>query len=107
MRDGWTALGRKHGVPAIAPGHAALLSLSFDHPQAAALGTLVTARMLDHGFLSGSGFYPSLAHEPRHVQACLAALDEVFVELADAIACNDVQSRLPGGVRHTGFARLT
>jgi glutamate-1-semialdehyde 2,1-aminomutase len=107
MREGWTALGKKHGVPAIATGHAALLSLSFDHQQAAALGTLVTARILEHGFLLGSGFYPSLAHAPRHVQACLTALDPVFAELADAIARNDVQSRLPGGVRHTGFARLT
>jgi glutamate-1-semialdehyde 2,1-aminomutase len=107
MREGWFALGNQHGVPAKTSGHAALLSLAFDHPQAAALGTLTTVRMLDHGFLLGGGFYPSLAHQPRHVEACLAALDEVFAELADAIRCDDIESRLPGGVRHQGFARLT
>ncbi|MEX2112564.1 MAG: aminotransferase class III-fold pyridoxal phosphate-dependent enzyme [Pirellulales bacterium] len=107
IRAGWLALGHEHGVPALASGHAALLSLSFDHPQAAALSTLVSVRMLARGYLFGGGFYPSLAHQPRHVDACLAALDEVFGELAAAIRRNDVESRLPGGVRHTGFARLT
>ncbi len=107
MREGWLALGRQHGVPSKTTGHAALLSLAFDHPQAAALGTLTTVEMLDRGFLLGSGFYPSLAHQPRHVEACLAALDEVFALLADTIRRNDIESRLPGGVRHQGFARLT
>ena len=61
-------------MPARATGHPALLSLAFEHPQAAALGTLVTTRMLDRGFLVGGGFYPSLAHEDWHVDACLDAL---------------------------------
>jgi glutamate-1-semialdehyde 2,1-aminomutase len=107
FRDGWLALGEKHGVPSRASGHAALLSLGFEDANAAALGTLVTVRMLERGFLVGGGFYPSLAHEPRHVDACLAALDGVFAELADAIAANDVAPRLPRGVRHSGFSRLT
>ncbi len=104
--EGWRQLGRRHGVPSRATGHPAILSLGFDHPNAAALGTLATTRMLDHGFLVGGSFYPSMAHELRHVDACLAGLDEVFVELAEAIRRDDVESRLPGGVRHTGFARL-
>ncbi|HEX4145755.1 MAG TPA: aminotransferase class III-fold pyridoxal phosphate-dependent enzyme [Pirellulales bacterium] len=106
MRAGWQSLGRKHGVPVKMGGHPAILSLGFDHPDAAALGTLVTTRMLDHGFLTGGGFYPSLAHEPRHVEAYLAAADNVFAEVAEAIHRGDVQSRLEGRVRHTGFARL-
>ncbi|MBS0210128.1 MAG: aminotransferase class III-fold pyridoxal phosphate-dependent enzyme [Planctomycetes bacterium] len=107
MRAGWLKLGREHGVPVKVTGHPAILSLGFDHENAAALGTLVTVRMLDHGFLTGGGFYPSLAHEARHVDAYLTALDGVFAELAEALRRNDVQSRLEGRVRHTGFARLT
>jgi glutamate-1-semialdehyde 2,1-aminomutase len=107
MRDGWHRLGEAHGVPARASGHPALLGLSFDHPEAAALGTLYTTRMLERGFLAGAGFYPCLAHEPRHVEATLAAADDVFAELAEAIERGDVASRLKGAVRHTGFARLT
>lgn len=107
FRDGWRRLGEAHGVPASCTGHPAFLSLSFDHPDAAALATLYTTRMLARGFLAGVGFYPSLAHEPRHVAACLEAVDEVFAELAEAIRSGDVKSRLGGAVRHTGFARLT
>ena len=106
MRAGWQELGRKHGVPVKVTGHPAILSLGFDHADAAALGTLVTTRMLDHGFLTGTGFYPSLAHEPRHVDAYLTAADDVFAEVGRAIHRNDIQSRLAGPVRHTGFARL-
>ncbi len=107
FRAGWAALGEQHAVPARAVGHSALLSLVFDHPEAAALGTLATVRMLDRGYLVGGGFYPSMAHQEHHVDSCLAALDDVFAELAAAIEKDDVRSRLPEGVRHTGFSRLT
>ena len=63
--------------------------------------------MLDRGFLVGSGFYPSLVHEDRHVDACLAAACEVFAEIAAALHSNDIQTRLKGPVRQSGFTRLT
>jgi glutamate-1-semialdehyde 2,1-aminomutase len=107
FRDGWQQLGRKHGVTVRVTGHPAFLTFGFDHPEAAALGTLFTTRMLDRNFLVGSGFYPSLAHHERHVAACMSAADEVFAEIADAIRREDVQARLEGAVRHSGFARLT
>jgi glutamate-1-semialdehyde 2,1-aminomutase len=107
FRAGWLELGRRHQVPTRATGHAALLSLSFDHPESAALLTLWTVRMLDRGWLCGSGFYPSLAHMEHHVDGCLAAAEAVFEELALSIQANDMQKRLATPVRHTGFARLT
>jgi hypothetical protein len=94
-------------VPVRATGHAALLLLGFDHPDAAALATLWTARMLDRGWLCGSAFYPSLAHTEHHVDRCLAAADPVFSELALSIQANDIRQRLGTPVKHTGFARLT
>jgi glutamate-1-semialdehyde 2,1-aminomutase len=110
MREGWHDLGKRIGVPVKVAGHAALLHLGFDHPQAAELGTLVTALMLDHGFLTGGGFYPSLAHTDQHVAKYLDALATVFIEVAQAIEGNDVAARLIQLgclVRHSGFARLT
>lgn len=107
MRAGWQELGRRHGVPVKVMGHPSILSLGFDHADAAALGTLVTWRMLDRGFLTGGGFYPSMAHEPRHVEAYLDAAEGAFAELAQALQHNDLHARLAGRVRHTGFARLT
>ena len=73
----------------------------------AALVTLLTVRMLSRGFLAGGGFYPTLAHEPRHVDAYLAAAEPVFAELAEAIAKGDVADRIGGPVKSAGFARLT
>ncbi len=110
MRDGWQTLGLRFGVPVKVSGHPALLHLSFDQEQAAAMGTLVTARMLDRGFLTGSGFYPGLAHTERHITNYLTAVEPVFAELAEAIHQGDVLQRLKElgcSVRHTGFARLT
>lgn len=110
IRDGWIRVGQRLGVPVKTSGHAALLHLSFDHEQAGALNTLLTARMLDRGFLTGSGFYPSYAHKEHHVARYLAAIEPVFVELAEAIRLGDVLQRLQSigvPVRHTGFARLT
>jgi glutamate-1-semialdehyde 2,1-aminomutase len=107
FRDGLQEIARRHRVPLRITGDGALLHMTFDHPESAAIGTLQTTRLLDHGFLSGSGFYPSLAHTDRHIAAFLSAADKVFDELADAIRQGDVQQRLDGAVRHSGFARLT
>lgn len=110
MRDGWKNLGERYAVPVKISGHRALLGLSFEHEQAAALGTLLTARMLDRGFLTGGGFYPSFAHKKQHVAQYLDALEPTFAELADTIRAGDVLPKLQAiglTVRHTGFARLT
>lgn len=110
MRAGWQSLGRRAGVAVKASGHAALLHLSFEHEQAAALGTLFTASMLERGYLCGSGFYPSYAHKEHHVGEFLAAAEPVFAELAESIHKGDVLRRLlshGATVRHSGFARLT
>ena len=62
--------------------------------------------MLRHDILAGGAFYPSLAHTPQHVEQYLAAAEEVFAELGQAVKKGDVASRIGGPVRHSGFARL-
>lgn len=105
--DGWQQLGKKHNLPITTPGRPELALLVFDHPQAAALTTLVTVRMLDRGFLTAAAFNATFAHEPRHVTAYLLALDEVFQELHEAIATGDIAGRIGSPVKHIGFRRLT
>ncbi|MFQ5566702.1 MAG: hypothetical protein ACE5EU_10100, partial [Paracoccaceae bacterium] len=68
--------GRENGVPLRTTGYPAIVGLAFGCDDAAALQTLLTARMVERGFLLGSGLYVSLAHEERHVDACLAAAAE-------------------------------
>jgi glutamate-1-semialdehyde 2,1-aminomutase len=107
VRAGWNELAAKHQLPIHAAGRPELAVLAIDHPQAAVLQTMMTARMVDRGFLASAAFNPMLAHEPRHVEAYLAALDEVFAELAQAIAAGDIDERLKTPVKHAGFGRLT
>ena len=107
FREACASLAKKHCLPLTLGGYPALTSLGFSHPSGAALLTLFTVRMLSRGFLAGSGFYPTLAHSLAHVEAFAGAADEIFAELALAIARDDIESRLGGPVKHGGFARLT
>lgn len=97
----------QHNLPVVMTGRGALLHLGFDHPEAAALTTLLTTRMLDSGLLAGSGFYPSLAHTQEHVSAYCEAAQEIFGELAEAIQQDTIHNCLQSAIKHSGFARLT
>ena len=106
MRTGLLEVASRHRIPLHIAGRDALLHISFDDVNASALGTLFTIRMLERGILAGSGFYPSLAHEARHIDRYLDAADGVFTEISTAIRQGDAANRLKGGVRHSGFAQL-
>ena len=105
-RDGMASLAESNGLTLVTAGHPAITTMRFQHDDAAALQTLLTTRMLDRGFLLGSGFYPCLAHETWHVDRCLEAASEVFSELAEAAEKSDAETRLGSPVKHTGFRRL-
>jgi glutamate-1-semialdehyde 2,1-aminomutase len=106
FRAGCAAIATGHNLPLKVGGYPALTSLTFDHPENAALMTLLTVRMLRRGFLASSGFYPTLAHEERHVDAYLAAVEPVFAELAESLRLGDTRERIGGPVKQSGFARL-
>jgi glutamate-1-semialdehyde 2,1-aminomutase len=106
LREGVQETAARESVPLKMSGFPCLTYFRFDHPEALALQTLLTVRMLRHGILAGGGFYPSLAHASQHVDCYLAAAEEVLAELGQAIRQGDVLSRIGGPVRHSGFARL-
>jgi hypothetical protein len=105
-RDGVQQLAARHKLAVKIGGHPALTSVTFDHPESAAIQTLLTVRMLARGFMAGGAFYPTFAHEDRHINAYLASADPIFAEISEAIVRHDVRSRIGGPVKHTGFARL-
>ena len=63
--------------------------------------------MLKAGFLATPHITLTLAHEPYHVEAYAKAAEPIFYELATAIEKDDVESRIGGPIRHSGFQRLT
>ena len=105
-REGIQHIAERTNVPITITGYPALTYISFTHPEALALQTLMTVRMLRQGYLSGAGFYPSLAHTTEHVDQYLSVAEEVFGELSETIRQDDITSRLGGPARHAGFARL-
>ena len=106
-RTGLEQLSQKHGVAMKFSGHAAISKFSFEHPDALALETLFTVRMLDLGILAGSSLYVSLAHAPEHVDRYLNAADQIFPEIKQAIGNNDAAKHIGGPIHHAGFRRLT
>jgi glutamate-1-semialdehyde 2,1-aminomutase len=106
LREGVQQIAARESVPLKLSGYPAMTYFTFDHPDGLALQTLLTVRMLRHGILAGGGFYPSFAHTAQHVDQYLAAAEEVFAELGQAVRQGDVVSRIGGPIRHSGFARL-
>jgi glutamate-1-semialdehyde 2,1-aminomutase len=105
-REGLQQIAAQEAVPLTMSGYPAMTYFGFDHPESLALQTLLTVRMLGHGFLAGSCFYPSLAHTAQYVEQYLTAAQEVFAELAEAIRQGDAARRIGGPTRHSGFTRL-
>jgi len=107
FREGVQRLVDSNAIPLKLSGHPAITTLAFDHPQAPALQTLLTVRMLERGILAGGGFYASLAHRQEYINQYLEAAGDIFPELAEAISKEDVSERIKGPVKHTSFSRLT
>lgn len=82
------------------------LSFSIECENSLEAQTSFTVGMLDRGFLVNGSFYPCLAHDERHVDACAVAADEVFEDLAEAIRQGDVATRLSSPAKQTKFQRL-
>ena len=106
FREGLARIAARESAPLKLSGYPAMTYLGFDHPEALALQTLLTVRMLRQGILASAAFYPSLAHTQEHVDRYLAAAEEVFAELGQAARQGDATARIGGPVRHSGFARL-
>jgi len=102
----WRELGEKHRLPLKVTGYPCLSHFHFEHKLAQELRTLYTQLMLERGFLAGPAVYVSLAHTDDVVDLYATAVDEVFSEIAAALAADDVSQRLKGPVAHTGFRRL-
>jgi glutamate-1-semialdehyde 2,1-aminomutase len=107
MKKVWRAAGAKHGLPiSVAEGYPCLAHFVFNHPRANELKTIVTTRMLTHGFLAGTAIYPTLAHTDDIVARYAEALGTVFAEIAEALEKDGLSALLEGPPAHQGFRRL-
>lgn len=106
VQEGWVRLAAGHDLALHTSGIYPLSHFSFEHPEALALKAYFVQLMLERGFLASNLFYSMFPHTSDHVKAYLAAVDEAFGLLAEAVAKGDLKKRLRGGPATAGFARL-
>ena len=62
--------------------------------------------MLSKGFLAGTSFYPTLAHNEKIIAAYKQALAETFGSLSQVIKENSFEKWPKEEKAHSGFSRL-
>lgn len=107
MQLGWKKLAENHKLEIEINGIPALSTYTFIGENALLYKTLVTQQMLKKGFLAGTHFYASIAHEDECFDSYFNALDEVYTQIAQCEnGCLNIASLLDGPVCHAGFKRL-
>ena len=106
VQAGWKSAAEGNGLRVSVSGIPPLSALVFDYPNGQAIATLFVQEMLGRGFLASTAFYSIYGHQSQHVDAYLAAVDEVFGVVAQALENEEVELKLRGPVKHTGFQRL-
>lgn len=101
--DGWRQAAGQHGIEIEIGGFPALCHFSFASANAAAVRTLFTQEMLDRGILATCAYYAMTAQTDAHLAEYLAALDDVFCEIATAQRSGRVEDRLRGPVAQDEF----
>ena len=107
VQAGWKRLAEAHGLDIHVGGALPLSHFTFETGDHAALKALFVQDMLDRGFLASTIYYAMYAHEDEDVDAYLAAVDQSFAVLAQALAAGDVAERLTGAPASAGFKRLS
>lgn len=107
IQRGWKNSAADHKLNISVEGIPPLAHFSFDHDDALILKTLFTQFMLEQGFLASTAFYASFAHDQDVIGEYLAATDEAFTFIANALRLNDPKRFLKGSICHAGFKRLT
>lgn len=106
VMKGWEALGEKHGLKVHAGGLEPMGHFSIEHEAFPKVKAYYVQLMLEQGILASNLFYVSYAHTDEHVDRYLAAADNAFAAIAEAVDKNDLDARLKGKPSQTMFKRL-
>jgi len=107
IQTGWCRLAGKHDLPIHVGGIKPMSHFSFETGDPLVLKSLFVQLMLERGFLASTAFYAMYAHTPEHVGDYLAAVDEVFEEIASSLCQGGIEYKLEGKPAVAGFKRLT
>jgi len=103
----WHDAGTVYDIPLdVNDGFSCLAGFSFVSEEAQELKTLFSQYMIGEGFLAGTGFYPTLAHNTEIVNKYREAVHRVFKKLELHIKAGKVKSSMKGPAAQKNFARL-
>ena len=107
LLDGYAGLARRHGLRIGITGHPCPFSLTFDYGDSTSkVQTLFMQEMIARGIYVSSVVYTCFTHTSEDIDRILAAADETFAILAQALERNELDSFLKCPPRQTGLARL-
>jgi len=106
IKQGWVEAGARHKLTVRADGMDPAPHFSIEHERFPELKAYFVQGMIDRGMLASNLCYLTAAHTDDHVAAYLAACDDVFGLLADALDRGDLDRRLRGAPSAVGFQRL-
>lgn len=107
VMEGWVKSAQKAGLKLHANGLPSLCHFAFEDERELMLTTLFIQMMLEKGYLAYNQFKPSFAHDQKHVDGYLAAVDETFTVIGQALRSGAAESLLKGPLMKRGFYRLT
>lgn len=99
----WRTAAKEAGLDIQISGLPTLAAFAFQSFDPIEMNTRFTIEMLKEGFLGFRQFKPSLAHDDEALVAYQAAVNRIFMKLADDRACDDLDTPK----HHVGFQRLT
>jgi len=102
----WTETAKAHGLKISVSGLPALSSYSFISDNALAYKTFVTQEFIKRGYLAGTTFYASNAHDVRKFDEYASILNDVYKLIADCENGRSIEKLLDGPICHAGFKRL-
>jgi len=102
----WQDSFTKYGIEFVITGLDALPSFVLPYNHWPVLKTLLTQELLDRGYLSTGGFYPSTMHSDSHIEIYREAFMEAIAVVSANFEPERAASLLRGPVADIGFKRL-
>jgi glutamate-1-semialdehyde 2,1-aminomutase len=106
IQNGWRELALKNGLDIDVGGIPPLSHFVFQYPNNLAMKAFFVQFMLERHFLSSTLFYAMYAHQRKHVEKYLAAVDEAFTAISELNRAGNLENSLKGLPASTGFKRL-